>query len=117
MGRIDTSEAGGLVGRDHQLEQLSDALTAGHCQAVAVGGVGGIGKSTLVASFCVYARSVGASVVRIDGRDIEPTPQGVLGALASAAGTDDATIDGVVTRLLPFLGRLCILQTTEEFIS
>ena len=115
MGTIDTDGFGHwLVGRDRQLDELTEALSDERCRVVAVGGLGGIGKSALVTSFCTRARGVGVSVVRINGREIEPTKAGVLRALAAAAGTDDATGGGVATRFGGLAERVVLVVENYE---
>ena len=115
MGSTETgSVAGQLVGRDRELGELAKALGAEECRVVAVGGIGGIGKSALVASFSSWARGNGVSVVRIDGRDTEPTPAGVLGAVAAAAGTDDTRGHAVAARLGGLAERVVLVVENYE---
>ena len=45
-------------------------------------GPGGVGKSMLLDECAAVAGDAGACVVRVDGRDVAATPQGVLGAVA-----------------------------------
>ena len=49
-----------------------------------VHGPGGIGKSSLLEAFAATARQQQRRVVRLDGRDLLPSPEGVRRALASA---------------------------------
>jgi hypothetical protein len=115
MGSIDTDGmTDRLVGRDRELDELTDALSAGPCRVVAVGGLAGIGKSALVRSFSSRRRAHGDSVVRIDGRDIEPTPAGVLAELAAATGADHATTDGVASRLGSLAERVVLVVEDYE---
>jgi hypothetical protein len=49
-------------------------------------GPGGIGKTTLLHEFRARARAAGRTVVHVDGRDVDPSPQGLDAAVRLAAG-------------------------------
>ena len=75
-----------LVGREQERATLLQLLEEGGPRVAWVHGIAGIGKSTLLAAFLGQARDAGATVVRLDGRAIEPTERGFLGALSAAIG-------------------------------
>jgi Transcriptional regulatory protein, C terminal len=50
------------------------------------GGIGGIGKSSVLAAVAPRLADRGARVVKLDARAIEPTPPGFLAALGAALG-------------------------------
>lgn len=74
-----------LAGREGELERLATLLEETGPTVMWVHGVAGIGKSTLLSHFVHAARRGGACCLTLDGREIEPTPQGFLGALGEAA--------------------------------
>src|SRR5215213_8105944 len=49
-----------------------------------VHGPGGVGKTVLLGEFARLADEAGVPAVRLDGRDLEPSPSGFLAALAHA---------------------------------
>jgi hypothetical protein len=53
-------------------------------------GPGGVGKSVLLRQFGRVALATGATVIRLDGRDLEPSPPGFLRALRKALQLNDA---------------------------
>lgn len=55
-----------------------------------VHGPGGIGKTTLLDAFVTVAREAGLATIALDGRAIDPTPDGFLLALQTAAALDPA---------------------------
>ncbi len=81
-----------------------------------VHGIAGIGKSTLLDGFAARARELGASVVRIDCRAVEPTARGFLAELSDALGEPVAHVDDL-TEVLSSLGERVVitLDTYEVF--
>ncbi|HEX6337896.1 MAG TPA: ATP-binding protein [Jiangellaceae bacterium] len=84
-----------FVGRTAELELFGLALDSAEppFSILYVHGPGGVGKTSLLDAFAEQAALAGAAVIRIDGRDISPSPQAVLDALAGigdafTAGTD-----------------------------
>ena len=115
------SEAAGrtFVGRQDELSLLSNAITAEKLPFVVafVHGPGGIGKSWLLRA--VMDR-VGPQVQRLnlDCREIEPTPQGFLGALAGSLQMEEPVpdMDAVIGRFGESGGRhVLTLDTYETF--
>ena len=88
-----------LVGRDDEMGVLRRLLGEGGPLVVFVHGIAGIGKSALVEAFGVEARAAGATVLRLDGRSIEPTERGFLAALEGKTGGELTTAEAAATRL------------------
>lgn len=88
-----------LVGREHERATLLQLLEEGGPRVAWVHGIAGIGKSTLLAAFLGQARDAGATVVRLDGRAIEPTERGFLSALSAAIGGKTAGAAEAAERL------------------
>ena len=82
--RLADAEATALVGRTVERERLVGLLTAEPGPAIVfLHGPGGIGKTILLHG--VLDR-LGVASVRIDGRHVEPTPAGLLEAIAAVLG-------------------------------
>jgi hypothetical protein len=105
-----------FVGREAELELVRAALDAAEppFSVLWLTGPGGIGKSSLLDAIARQSR--GASVVRLDGRELAPSPRAVTEAIRAAAAPRGrlvllldayerlAKLDGWVrTRLLPTL--------------
>src|SRR5262249_14812326 len=75
-----------FVGRTEELGLLLRTLDADGPLVVYLYGIAGSGKSTLLDVFAQRARGAGATVVRLDCKDIEPTATGLLDTLAIATG-------------------------------
>jgi ATP/maltotriose-dependent transcriptional regulator MalT len=108
-----------FVGREEELGELLAAIHASEPPFVVgfICGPAGIGKSSLLRALCRHAGPEAGTVV-LDCRDIEPTPEGFLGALNAALGASetDAELDQVVARLGPGSRRTLIaLDTYETF--
>ena len=83
-GRLRRAALDGFVGRERERSQLIGLLGQGVRPAVMfVHGSGGIGKTALVAAVIPAASD---RMLWLDGRDLEPTPTGVLAALADQLG-------------------------------
>jgi AAA ATPase-like protein len=105
-----------LVGRDAEMAVLRGMLREGGPLVVFVHGIAGIGKSALVEAFGVEARAAGATVLRLDGRSIEPTERGFLGALEGKTGGELATPEAAATRLDELGGRVILVLDTYELL-
>jgi hypothetical protein len=84
--RLARSAEGSVVGRDRELACVIAQLAPDGAVATFVHGIGGIGKTSLLAALGPKLESAGARVARLDGRAIEPTPHGFLRALSEALG-------------------------------
>lgn len=108
-----------FMGRDQELQRLLAAIQAPELPFVVafICGPAGIGKSSLIHEACRLAAPEAGTVV-LDCRDIEPTPEGFLGAVSATLGASetDAELDDVVARLGSSARRLVIaLDTYETF--
>jgi hypothetical protein len=108
----------GFVGRAPESAAFDDALAGRSGRRVLfVHGPGGVGKTTLLLHLRSRAHRAGRPAVYLDGRDIEPSPDGLLQAVQTAGSAGNGTpvllidayeeltpIDGWVRRdLLPAL--------------
>ena len=75
-----------FVGRAAELALFSSALadTEPPFALLHVHGPGGVGKTLLLGEFARLAADVGVPAVRLDGRDLDPSPPGFLAALGRA---------------------------------
>jgi hypothetical protein len=97
-----------FVGRSAEIELFRAALDDAVDRPFSilhVHGPGGVGKTSLLQVLGVVAADAGATVARLDGRDLDPSPVSVLEALAEtlAIPTGDGPID------LPEGGRRLVL--------
>lgn len=116
------SEAAGrdFVGREHELEILHDAAAAPDRPFLVafVHGPGGIGKSCLLRTALSRAAD-DARTILLDCREIEPTPDGFLRAMAAALdpAAQDPDMERVVALVRAIGGRTVLgLDTYERFV-
>lgn len=106
--------AEGLVGRHDELCSLLRCLDDGGPLVVHVHGIGGIGKSTLLRAFGARAEALGAAVIPIDCRVVEPTGRGFLRQLGETLGCRLETPEEAVAALEQLSGRVVITLDTYE---
>ena len=84
---IDRARRQSFVGRRAELRTFDGAL-AGRSprRVVFVHGPGGFGKTTLLYEMRARARAAGRTTVLLDGREIDPSPDGFTDAVAAARG-------------------------------
>ncbi|MET4182080.1 hypothetical protein ABIB94_004184 [Bradyrhizobium sp. JR7.2] len=104
------------LGREYELKLLERLLVDDGPVIAGVYGIGGIGKSTLLTAFAARAQQLGAVVVHLDCRVLEPTERGFLSELGAAVGTDLRNPDNAA-HALELLGRrvILMLDTYERF--
>jgi hypothetical protein len=83
-----------FVGRDRELEVFRSALARrpGASSVLCLHGPGGVGKTTLLHRFADEAAAAGRTVVRVDGRTVEPVPAVFEAEAAAALRTPDAVL-------------------------
>lgn len=103
-----------FVGRKEELAILRQMLEKEGPLVLAVHGIGGIGKSSLLDAFAAEARAHGATVVRLDCRAIEPTERGFLQELSTAIGGDISTPEEAAKRLARLGDQVVLALDTYE---
>jgi len=83
---IERARRRNFVGRRDELRAFGDALTGRSPRRVLfVHGPGGIGKTTLLLEMFARARAAGRIPALLDGREIDPSPEGFLQAVQQSA--------------------------------
>lgn len=109
----DQLEIASFVGRERELAVLLRTLEEDGQLVTFVHGIAGIGKSSLLGAFVRRAREHGATVIRIDCANIEPTDRGFMAELARAIGGGD---DDPLRRMATMRSRVILtLDTYEAF--
>jgi len=115
--RLSASAARSFVGRREELALLGGAIGATVSPFVVafVQGPGGIGKSRLVQAV-LGSVEPDARTLLLDCRDVEPTPGGMIRAVARELGdaTPEPTLDGVVEALAVGPKRTVLALDTYE---
>lgn len=105
-------------GRQRELASLLSVVDADGPVVTFVHGLGGMGKSTLLDMFARAAEHRGVRVLPVDCAHVEPTPRGIVRALAAALDADLDPVDEeeVFRRLAPAVGPVVlVLDTFEAF--
>src|SRR5688572_11555393 len=89
--RLSAARTALFTGRKDELDAFRQALlSAGASPAVwFVHGPGGIGKTTLLREFAAIARDSGRPVIQLDARNLQPSQEALLGALADTPGAPE----------------------------
>jgi hypothetical protein len=109
-------QSGGLVGRVEEMALLRRLLGEGGPLVVFLHGIAGVGKSAIVEAFAIDAREHGATVLQLDGRAIQPTPDGFLTALEDKTGGALANAAEAASRLERLSGRVVVIIDTYELL-
>lgn len=88
-----------FVGRETEIEELSDLLHEDGPVVVHVSGIAGVGKSTLLEQFAEHARRRGARVLLMDCRLIEPTQRGFFTELGHLVDSPVESLEDAVEAL------------------
>jgi hypothetical protein len=105
-----------LVGRREEMAQLLRCLDDDGPAVIQVHGIGGCGKSALLAAFCAQSREAGAAVVQLDCRAIEPTERGFVHELGQALGRQESRPEAAAEGLGGLAERVVVaLDTYERF--
>jgi AAA ATPase domain len=104
-----------FVGRTSEVELFRVALESSEPQFLLlyIHGPPGIGKTSLLDVYAEIATEAGASVVRLDGRDLVPSPQAVLQALGVPEVLEGDSIIAGPSRD----GRMVIMFDTYERLA
>ena len=82
---LDDARRRTFVGRRGELAGFDDMLAGRSPRRVLlVHGPGGIGKTTLLLEFRTRARRAGRTVLLLDGREVDPSPDGFRNAVEAA---------------------------------
>jgi hypothetical protein len=103
-----------FVGRSSELELMRAALDPAEpmFSVLYIHGPGGIGKSSLLDRFAQLAEDADATVVRIDGRTLEPAPPSMLEAMRASLDVPDG--DAAITCTH---GRVVLLVDTYDRLA
>lgn len=88
-----------FVGREDEIAALLSVLAPDGPRVLHVHGIAGIGKTALLDHFAAAARTRGATVIRLDCRNVEPTESGLLQALGEAIGGVYPDVEALSGRL------------------
>src|SRR3954467_3652319 len=102
-------QASGLVGRDEEMALLRRLLGDGGPLVVYLHGIAGVGKTAIAEAFAVEARRLGATVLQLDGRAVQPTPDGFLAPLEGKTGGALANAAEAPARLERLSGRVVVI--------
>jgi hypothetical protein len=105
-----------FVGRAPELARLQEILAPSGPCVVLLHGLSGIGKTSLLRRFAGSARDLGATVIELDGRQIEPTAQGFLRELGTAIGTQCNAVEDAARRFAEFDGLVVIAVDSFEVL-
>ena len=94
--------AGAIVGREREQAALRASLVDDGPVVTHVCGIAGVGKSALMRWLAGEAAAQGVTVVALDGREVEPTEQGLRTALGDRLGQE---------------GRVLLLVDTYELLT
>lgn len=101
---LDDARRRTFVGRRPELASFDDVLLGRSPRRVLlVHGPGGIGKTTLLLEFRTRARAADRTVLLLDARDVDPSPEGFENAVTAALG------QSAETRQPPGIGQLSVL--------
>lgn len=106
--RLRVAARARCVGRERELSFLEHAVVIEGAPVVFVHGIGGIGKSTLLEAFASRLEQREVLVLAFDGHAIQPTPEAMIAALATALGSEPQ-LDRVVHALDGVAGELAIV--------
>jgi hypothetical protein len=89
--RLASARRRSFVGRSDELALFADALAEDEppFAVLHVYGPGGVGKSSLLSEFVRQCEQAGVPALTLDGRNIQPTPDGVFNALRELTGAEN----------------------------
>lgn len=117
--RLSAAAEREFVGRGPELALLTGAVGARPPPFVVafVHGPGGIGKSRLLRRALASVHEAGARTLLLDCREIEPTPDGFLRAMADVLGAPEPALDAIVEGIGARTGPTALaLDAYERFV-
>jgi DNA-binding SARP family transcriptional activator len=89
--RLTSARRRSFVGRSDELALFADVLAEDEppFAVLHVYGPGGVGKTTLLAEFARLCEEAGVPALMLDGRNVQPTPDGVFNALRELTGAEN----------------------------
>jgi len=97
--RVRAARRAGFIGRTAELDRLAAAAREDGPVVTFVLGIGGIGKTSLLDALGERLDRDAIPWRRLDCESVEPTPSGLLAALAAAFGTPMASVDALAAVL------------------
>ncbi|MBE2243710.1 MAG: ATP-binding protein [Burkholderiaceae bacterium] len=119
--RLRAHAAAHFVGRATELALIGESLAVDPppISVFVVHGPGGVGKTSLLERVRALAAAHGIDTLRLDARDLQPSPAGLLQVLGSALGlaAADADLQSVVSRWSVTPRRLLLIDTFERIAN
>jgi hypothetical protein len=115
--RLQAARRGFFVGREAERAQFQKAISSQEPPffVLYMHGLGGLGKTALMREFASLCGEAGVHTAFVDGRDIDPSPESFLNALAAASGME--TGDSIVRFLSERAERYVLFVDTYELLS
>ena len=115
--RLAAAGRGRFVGREAELELFRSALLAAEptFAVLHLHGPGSVGKTTLLREYARLAAESGRPLVRLDGRNVAPSPPGFLLALHQALGLEEGGATSIVSNWPP--DGVLLIDTYETLAS
>ena len=108
--RLRRSAAARFFGRERELGRLASWLEADDGPSVVfVHGIGGIGKTSLLDALAERLQAAGASLVRLDCGEVEPTARGVLHAIGELLSCKLGSVEAAATALASCDARVVLM--------
>jgi transcriptional regulator len=117
LGSLLEARARSLAGRDRERAALLDLVTGDDALVTVVHGIAGVGKTALLHAFAADAHAEGIETVRLDGREIEPSADGFLAALAGVAGRRAGTVPDTAAALGALGERVVLAVDTYDLLG
>lgn len=109
--RLNSARHRRFVGRSSEKELFELAIKEAPFVLLHIHGPGGVGKTTLLHEFSAMALEQGCTLVQLDARNIDPSPDGFYFALGVALGTTQAPLEALSEKQRVVL----IIDTYEIF--
>jgi hypothetical protein len=117
LGSLLQERATALAGRDRERAALLELVSGDAPLVTVVHGIAGVGKTALLHAFAADAHAAGLRTVTLDAREIEPSPAGVLGALAIGAGCEEPDLPAIAAALGAIGDRVVLAVDTYDRLA